>query len=270
MSDRKLGLLLGGICVLLVAGNTVLYMMGDHGKPEITFAGEAPAYAEGMSNEELLANVKASDDKDGDLTAKVVVDQVTTRSDGAKITYLVRDSEGNTATASQRLTGEGGAASAGAGTSDISDTEDETSEEKNSAAKTTAPTTTPKPTQSASEEDTETEDQDEQQETDRETDEETGIRTTPTPTATESPANPEAPVITLNTDKVTLKKGEHFSYAEYIEDFTDDKDSKSELGRNIQVNGADTSTTGTKEVSYHIVDSDGNRSEDAILTLEVE
>lgn len=93
---------------------------------------------------------------------------------------------------------------------------------------------------------------------------------TPEPTPTPEPVNPELPVITLNTDAATLKVGDSFQFGDYIEDFSDNKDDQTTLGGQIHVEGADTTTPGVKEVHYYIIDSDNNRSIDAILTLTVE
>jgi len=82
--------------------------------------------------------------------------------------------------------------------------------------------------------------------------------------------NPELPVITLNTATATLKVGDSFRFGDYIEGFFDNKDDQTTLGGQIHVEGADTTTPGVKEVHYYVIDSDGNRSLDAILALTVE
>ncbi len=56
----------------------------------------------------------------------------------------------------------------------------------------------------------------------------------------------------------------------YVKDIQDDKDSTSDLYRKIQITGTvDVNTPGTYELTYYVVDSNGNASNGAVLTIVV-
>ena len=57
-----------------------------------------------------------------------------------------------------------------------------------------------------------------------------------------------------------------------MESVTDDKDSKETLYKRIEISGDtfDKDTPGTYEQTYYIVDTDGNRSNEAKLTIVVQ
>lgn len=80
-----------------------------------------------------------------------------------------------------------------------------------------------------------------------------------------------SPQFRLNEYEVTLPVGSKFDYSTYIQDITDDKDDRSTLFRQIQLqNPVDTNTPGTYEVVYYVVDSDGNQSNTAILKVNIQ
>ena len=82
----------------------------------------------------------------------------------------------------------------------------------------------------------------------------------------------EAPRIKLSTNHVTIKKGESINRISYVESVTDDKDSKETLYKRIEISGDtfDKDTPGTYEQTYYVVDTDGNRSNEAKLTIVVQ
>lgn len=92
------------------------------------------------------------------------------------------------------------------------------------------------------------------------------------PEVTEEPVeiNPEAPVLTLKSDKVELTVGSKFYVVPQVEDITDDKDNRSRLFRNIEVFGEyDRNTPGEYTLEYVVTDSDGNQSIPQTLLLVV-
>ena len=55
-----------------------------------------------------------------------------------------------------------------------------------------------------------------------------------------------------------------------MEEISDDADDRNSLFRNIQVEGeVDVSAEGTYELTYFVVDSDGNRSNEEVMTVTV-
>lgn len=75
----------------------------DRVRPVITFTDGEISYTEGEDVSVLLSNVQAYDDRDGDLTADIRVDQITpvNQKTKARVSYVVMDSQKNIATASQ-------------------------------------------------------------------------------------------------------------------------------------------------------------------------
>lgn len=95
---------------------------------------------------------------------------------------------------------------------------------------------------------------------------------TDTPEEEEEPeeVNPEAPVLTLKSDRVEITAGESFNIVSQVEEITDNKDERYRLFRNIEVFGEyDTDTAGEYVLEYVVTDRDGNRSIPRKLTLIV-
>lgn len=71
----------------------------DKTPPVISIADDGFIYNQSMSRTDLLAGVTAQDDRDGDVTDQIVVEQVTVSEDGAtaSITYAVTDNSKNVA-----------------------------------------------------------------------------------------------------------------------------------------------------------------------------
>lgn len=233
MESKKITALLVTLCAAFAVTNGVIYVTKDHKGPKISFSDKAPSYAAGTDTDSLLENVTAFDDRDKDVTSMVKVDSVTPLADGtsAKVTYIVKDKSNNITIAEQKVTYNADAAA---------------TEAQTQAEAVAAPTDVPtEPTQP----------------------EET-ITPTPEPTVTSAPG---APTIKLTQDAVTLSRGDTFSYYEYIDSMTDDRDSSDYLAGHINLEGdMSTQTTGSKEITYYIVDSDGNQSAPAVLTLTVQ
>ena len=81
---------------------------------------------------------------------------------------------------------------------------------------------------------------------------------------------PQRPRLYLSIYEVTLQRGVAFDSLQYVERIEDDTDSEEELWTRIQVNGTvDSGTVGTYTVEYLVTDSEGNRSNTAVLTVHV-
>jgi hypothetical protein len=82
---------------------------------------------------------------------------------------------------------------------------------------------------------------------------------------------PEAPQIKLTKESDKVARWAYFDPLVYVEDIIDDKDDRSDLFRQIIINGdVDTAVVGEYEVIYYVVDFDGNRSKDVKLVVVVE
>ena len=83
--------------------------------------------------------------------------------------------------------------------------------------------------------------------------------------------DPAIPQIKLTKESDTVARWADFDPLVYVEDIIDDKDDRSDLFRQIIINGeVDTAVVGEYEVIYYVVDFDGNRSKDVKLVVVVE
>ena len=75
----------------------------------------------------------------------------------------------------------------------------------------------------------------------------------------------------LNTYEVTVEAGNDLDKTSYIKEITDDADSQESLFNQIEIDGdVDTAVPGDYTLTYHVTDSDGNRSNAAVLTVHVQ
>ena len=68
-----------------------------------------------------------------------------------------------------------------------------------------------------------------------------------------------------------LVAGSDFNVLSYVKEITDDVDDRSWLFQHIQVSGeVNTYIPGVYQLIYYVIDSDGNQSNEALLTVTVE
>lgn len=223
-------------CLILGAADIVIKLTDDNQPPEIRIQEGEVTYTKGENYDTLLEGVTAMDNRDGDVTDSLLVEDVYPTTDGSSATviYVARDSSNNIVKTTRTV-----AYAAG------SDLTAETVEDTTAEETETKTVSTPETTE------------------------------TPTPTPSEEPEEdlPEgSPRITLTTDEDTVERGESVNRIEYVESIEDDEDDTDELWRSIQIAGdeLDTDTPGTYELIYYVIDSDGNQSNEATLTITVE
>lgn len=227
--EKRWGILIGLLAAAAVAGSVFFAVIKDDKGPEITFGTDVPVYQGNSGDTSLLSNVKAQDSRDGDVSDSLYVDSVSVSEDGTKamVTYVAVDRSNNVTRATQVLSCNGAAAQP--------DDQQQENADQNAEAGT--------------EEETQTEENGQQEEA-------------------AEPENPEAPVIKLNTTQVEIGVSEDFVYNAYVESMTDDKDDSATLSRRLHLDGDyQSKTAGTYEITYSVTDTDGNRSNDAKLTL---
>ena len=245
------------LCLGLMGFVGFMKFSEDNTPPEIQFQDNEIVYTAGDSYDGLLDGVTATDNKDGDVTESLVVESVYPNEDGqtATIVYVARDSRNNVGKANKVVTYRA-AADDQAATSDATEktATDESADARPSTTPeaTDTPTPTPAVTSDAGSDTTSEDDSEEDDSTDD--------------------LSAEAPRIKLSTNRVTIKKGESINRISYVESVTDDKDSKETLYKRIEISGDtfDKDTPGTYEQTYYIVDTDGNRSNEAKLTIVVQ
>lgn len=240
MTLLVISLFLMGICI-------ISFVSMDTTAPVITLPDADITYSAGTDQNILLQGVTAYDEEDGDLSDKVRIYDIAVLEDGARaqVIYAVYDESYNLGKAScvvnyvppvkENVT---------EAETDIENTED-TTEEKTEEKKDTEE----EPVNDSEEEDTEEEDTEEED--------------------TEDEVS-ETPVIRLTNSKVNVAKGGSFNSLSYVASVTDDEDSREYLYRNIHIDGDyNLNQDGEYVLTYYCMDSDGNTSNKAKLTLVV-
>lgn len=230
---------LGAACVLLLGVNIVIAGKMDREPPEIHFPDQEVVYIEGAGYDTLLEGVTAEDSRDGDVTDSLLVENVHKNADGVTGTavYAAMDHSKNVEKKTRTIKIQG------------------SEEEPVEAVPSPEPenSVTPEATQEPEHQEAE------QPET--------------VPEKEEEEILPEgSPRITLSESELTVKQGEEVDRLSYVEDITDDKDDSKKLWRQIRITGdqLDTDTPGVYRLLYHVTDSDGNRSNEAVLQVTVE
>lgn len=235
----KKGIVAGMIilCVALGAGTAAVAVSSDRKGPEIEVpSGADVTYEEGSDTAFLLDGVTAVDDRDGDVTSSLVIENIFLSDDhtSASVIYAAKDSHNNVTKVTRRVNYKASAGDAAeAGGSDAGAPETAAEEPKQN--------------------DTE------------------GVKNE-TNAQMEIDALPaEAPKLYLNTYEVTVEAGTELDQFSYIKEITDDADSQETLFGEIQIDGdVDTAAAGDYTLTYHVTDSDGNQSNAAVLTVHVQ
>lgn len=240
-----------------------LYTSADSKGPEIVVEGSKNnVYSQDMTTEELLEDVKAIDEKDGDVSGTLKVENVYTNEKGNKVTviYVAKDSSNNVTKFTYYMTTDGEQSSRASDSEDEEekkDNEDREDEEDNDTSE---------------EEDTPEENgeeaEGEEQEEENLTEEEKAQKREEEKIAQ---LNPQDPRFYLTTYYLKIPKGTSIDKLSYVKSIEDDTDATNELYRKIQITGnVDVNTPGTYELTYYVVDSAGNASNGAVLTVVVE
>ncbi len=225
------------ILFVLLAFSAVIYIVSnvidDENAPQISIADNI-TYYDGITEQELLKNVSAVDDRDGNVSDTLIVkDIIKIKNDSqVKITFAARDNDNNVAVKSIVLSINGQE-----NTNNIPDDEEATKEPETEPAATEPPTTE--------------------------------VPTTESAVIDEIPIS-ERPVLTLTTYRTEVKKGTDVNWLKYVSDITDNKDSRNELFRRIQIrNYVDINTPGQYEIIYVCSDTEGNYSAETALMVTV-
>ncbi len=97
--DKIAGIALAVINIILLVFCTVRYVQSDRTPPRFLLEATDIIYAPGMDNAELAQGITANDDRDGDVTGRIVVEKVTEKKkeQTAVVYYAVSDKAGNVA-----------------------------------------------------------------------------------------------------------------------------------------------------------------------------
>ena len=229
-------------CAALLAGNVVVYIGEDRNGPEISVPQEEIAYVAGTDTSALLNGVTAQDDRDGDVTNTVTIESIIPNAEqtGASVVYVAKDSKNNVTKETRTIVYSTDAAQAAAAAADQA-AQDQAAVDPSAAQG------------DAAGESAQTGD-------DGAAQNEAAIAALPA----------ESPRFYLTQYSVEVERGADFNELSYVQDISDDKDSRDELYQGIQISGeVDTNTPGEYTLEYHVVDSDGNNSNAAQLKVTV-
>ena len=228
------------ICLGVGAGTVWLYISEDRQGPEITIPDSMISYQEGSEYDALLEGITAFDEVSGDVTDSLRIEGIFPSIDykTAEVIYVAKDNLNNITKKSRIVTY---VPKADTVNSQVSlDDENEIVDSPVNSEMTNEETEMPSATVS------------------------------PEAVLTETPKL-GAPQITLTDSEVTVQRGTAVNRLIYVKDIMDDKDSRESLFRNIQIDGTiNSAVTGTYELTYYVVDSDGNKSNVANLLVIVE
>lgn len=220
------------LCVALGAGTAAVVVTDDRKGPEIELPADGDVtYEEGSDTASLLEGVTATDEKDGDVTDSLMIENIFPNEDhtSASVVYAAKDSHNNVSKATRRVNYKAAA--------------EDTPAENESAPAAEEPQ------------------QNDTEGTKNETDAQMEIEALPA----------ESPKLYLNTYEVTVEAGNDLDKTSYIKEMTDDADSQESLFNQIEIDGdVDTAVPGDYTLTYHVTDSDGNRSNAAVLTVHVQ
>ncbi len=249
MRERLVTLCLAVGCAAFFAVSVIITISQDKTAPVITIEDKDKeiTYRDGDDYEELLSDVTARDNRDGDVTDQIFIDSIKVASDGnrAIVQYAVIDKSNNVGTATRIINYEGSAKAE----EEITQPETESAEEEKAEEETAAQT---------SEQNTE-----EQQaaSADNETEEESGELT----------PNGTSPAIRLTESSRTIRAGESFDVLSVVDQVVDDQDDESVLSRRIHADGEyNTSVPGTYTIRYYVTDTNNNTSNIEEFTLTVQ
>lgn len=237
---------------MLVAGAAVITASQDKTAPVITIEDKEKeiTYKDGDNYEELLADVTAEDNRDGDVTDQIFIDKITVVSDGTRaiVQYAVIDESNNVGTETRMVNYEG----TGQAEQNVSQPEaEEPSQEEEAQTE-----------EDTSEETSEDEQAAQEQASAEETQEENTGELTP------DGANP---AIRLTETSRSIRAGESFDVLSVIDQVVDDQDDAATLSRRIHADGEyNTSVPGTYTIRYYVMDTNNNTSNIEEFTLTVQ
>lgn len=234
-------------CAALLAGNVVVYIGEDRNGPEISVPQEEITYVAGTDTSALLNGVTAQDNRDGDVTDTVTIESIIPNADqtGASVVYVAKDSKNNVTKETRTILYSTDANQAAAQAAAEQAAADQAAQDQAAAEQAAQG-------DAAGERAQTTDDGAAQNE------------------AAIAALSAESPRFYLTQYSVELERGAELNELSYVQDISDDEDSRDELYQGIQISGeVDTNTPGEYTLEYHVVDSDGNNSNVAQLRVTV-
>lgn len=233
------------ILVALIAVSVCMAVTSDRQAPEIEVADEDITYVEGQGYSSLLSGVTAYDNKDGDVTASVMVESVVLLKSGDKavVWYVAKDKSNNIARVDRVVK------YVGSGedfvSSDKSKDEIESGSSKEDASSEVQESQPEKPSESQ-------------------------LQETPGVNEESTPYSGVKPVLILKSKETTINAGGTFNIVSYVDNIIDDADDRTTLFKRIIADGSyDVNVPGDYTLSIYCTDTDRNASDRQQFILHV-
>lgn len=275
-------LILAIVCILAYFGE-------DRVQPEFRFQTDEYIYTYEDGEDKLLENIMAYDDRDGDISERIVIEKITENRESSTIVvyYAVSDSAGNVAKISRVFVadfreqesseGEGAEALSGApADTELTVEKDFEREGMPSEQAGEGETVGEEDMPGGPEDGGGTEDDASGEAGEREEDgtgADEGQEAVQPPESVEPEPQREDrsgyPILTLRTQEVTIAAGTSPPWTELIETLRDDKDDYATLYYNLSVSRFNRNQAGDYPVSLYTEDSDGNRSDTVSILVHI-
>ena len=237
MKKNIVTIAIGIIVVLLVTTAVIVIASEDRKAPIITLnipTGREITYTSGEDKEQLIKYATAFDDKDGDVSDSIKIEDIYPNSDlsTVKVSYVARDKSNNIGKVSQVFK----YIASQEEIDNLAKLQALTSETSVAVSATIASSTKSEQATSG---------------------------TTATTVAAAKP------VLTLTQSEATITQGDNFNAVQYVKDITDDKDARNILFTRIIVSGYDANKVGDILINIYCTDTDVNQSNIEKFTLHV-
>lgn len=274
------------IDLILMTFCIVAYGNGDRVKPEFFFQPDEYIYTYSDGEEAVLRSITARDDRDGDISERIVIEKVVENQSGSAVVvyYAVSDSAGNVAKTSRvfpadfkireergymenETFGEGND-SVGEAVENVLSREDSKQDASNGEDVGEG---------QGIEGEQEIEEDEPEDVSEEENEDSTEQETAQAEPANEEPVSQEPPqedrsgrpILTLRKQEVTIEAGTSPPWTEIIETLRDDKDDYAALYYNLVVSRFNKNQPGNYPVTLYTEDSDGNRSDTVSVTVHI-
>lgn len=243
--EKKQGIIIALmiVCILSVAV-VMIYLNVDNNGPVITVdSSKVVPYSADQGEDVLKSYAKAVDEKDGDVSSSIIIENVYVMPDmeKAKVIYVARDHDNNVTkynyviayeASDEEISGKAGTESTDAQTETESETETMSVEQVTTTAANSKETTK---------------------------------------STTEAVTKAGGPKLVLSESEATVAKGGSFNIMKYISSVSDDKDASDVLSRRIIIGGSyTTAKAGDYTLDVYCTDSDYNESNHVEFILHVE
>lgn len=267
--------------IFIICGCFFLMAQEDNTPPEFRFQTSDYTYLKSDGEDLLLNSIIAFDNKDGNITERIVIEKIVENKDNstAVVYYAVSDMAGNVTKVSRIFPME----SSDEVPEYVTEQQEETNTEENQTGKTAEAEETGEingQENGEPETDSETEDnvenQAQEEEADAESDdeeeddEEAKAEEEPeTVPAAQTVDKSGYPVLTIKKSEVTIQEGTSPPWTELIETLRDDKDDYTTLYYNLHISKFTSAKEGDYPVTLQAEDSDGNLSDSVTIMVHV-